>query len=237
MHFDRQEHPSGAQEDGCEMKVVDDYHLAAAIEPIHIGVSMGLRGGARPTARDFDETPFVPATSLKGCCRANSFLAYSLEGCDGKGREYPQPHRCASCAVFGYLNFHAASEGVSLVRFSRGSLLLVPVVVNNTIFLRIEVAWPLTNQAHLFHPSPQCTWRNRTLIAFAQVMRQSLNRPDVGSVPELQWRSSQLSHNALGSDSLGRERPAAAWIVFKRRNLMLIEVKMNPVIDGLLAYT
>ena len=78
------------------------------------------------------------------------------------------------------------------------------------IFLRIEVAWPLTNQVRLSDPSPQGARGNQTVVALTQMMRQGLNRPDVGPVTELERRSPQLSQDTLGGDAIGRERATAA---------------------------
>ena len=78
-------------------------------------------------ARDVDNLPVIPSTTIKGCSRAYSFLDYSHEDCDGDGQQCPQPHICSSCAVYGYLSYRQNQGSTSLVRFSYGLLLFTPV--------------------------------------------------------------------------------------------------------------
>lgn len=108
------------------VRIEEHFHTATVIEPVHIGAPTSPLGRGS-IVRDLDGVPFIPASSLRGCCRALSYYEYSLKGCDGKGRECPQPHKCASCAVYGYLNFHSSSESVSLVRFSHAHVVLCPI--------------------------------------------------------------------------------------------------------------
>ena len=108
-------------------------YIARTLEPVHIGsrISCDDYGDTHrhiaETARDVDGLPFIPASSLKGCVRAICSSEYSVEFCDGKGWNCPQPHLCPSCAVFGFANFHYGKSSSSLVRFSSPNLLAIPV--------------------------------------------------------------------------------------------------------------
>jgi TIR domain/RAMP superfamily len=50
-----------------------------------------------------------------------------VSSCDGKGWNCPQPHRCPSCSIFGFSNYHHGGGSSSLVRFSSASLFAIPV--------------------------------------------------------------------------------------------------------------
>jgi len=105
----------------------EEQHLAIALEPIHVGVYLpnGVNGAKGTIARNqSDSLPTLPASSLKGCARANSHVELAILGCDGKGRVCPQPHRCASCAAYGYANLNDSTG--SLVRFSSGEIVMSP---------------------------------------------------------------------------------------------------------------
>jgi len=135
-------------------------YMARTLEPIHIGsrVSCDYRDGHHhiaETARDFDGLPFIPASSLKGCVRAICSSEYSVEFCDGKGWNCPQPHLCPSCAVFGFANFHYGKSSSSLVRFSSPNLVAIPVstpigIIWLTSWLRLERATLIEH--HQTHP-------------------------------------------------------------------------------------
>jgi hypothetical protein len=99
-------------------------YLALAIEPIHIGAQRAA--SVSGTARDVDGFPFIPASSLKGTVRSLCSMTMGVDGCDGKGWHCPQPHRCPSCSVFGFANYQGPTAS-SLVRFSSGNLVLVPI--------------------------------------------------------------------------------------------------------------
>jgi|GEM_PF-4406489 len=107
-------------------------YLGLSIEPIHIGSRNDKqeesgRAFASGTVRDNEGFPFVPASSLKGCVRSLCSEGYGVETCDGKGWNCPQPHKCPSCSVFGYSNYHHGNTASSLVRFSSIDLLAIPV--------------------------------------------------------------------------------------------------------------
>ncbi len=109
-------------------------YLALAAEPIHVGARHSRIGGdgstgafVSGTARDIDGFPIVPASSIKGCVRALCSSDYGVAACDGKGWNCPQPHRCPSCSIFGFSNYHHGGSSSSLVRFSSASLLAIPV--------------------------------------------------------------------------------------------------------------
>ncbi len=109
-------------------------YLALAVEPIHVGARRARTRGddssgvfASGTARDIDGFPIVPASSIKGCVRALCSADYGVSSCDGKGWNCPQPHRCPSCSVFGFSNYHHGGSSSSLVRFSSADLLAIPV--------------------------------------------------------------------------------------------------------------
>ena len=107
-------------------------YIGLSIEPIHVGSRQGrLEDGGRAfmtgTVRDNEGFPFIPASSLKGCVRALCSEDYGVETCDGKGWNCPQPHKCPSCSVFGYSNYHHGNTASSLVRFSSVDLLAIPV--------------------------------------------------------------------------------------------------------------
>jgi CRISPR/Cas system CMR subunit Cmr4 (Cas7 group RAMP superfamily) len=101
-------------------------YLCCTIEPLHIGsrTSAGHQEFRQGVAKDHDGVPLLPATSLKGAIRSFWSQDLAMPGCDGKGRECPQPHVCASCAVFGYVNQHHGEQSSSLLRFSDGRLCL-----------------------------------------------------------------------------------------------------------------
>ncbi len=105
-------------------ELISKRYLALALEPIHIGSQSKSTPSA--TARDVDGFPFIPASSLKGSVRSLSAGLFKFEGCDGKGWHCPQPHKCPSCSVFGFANFHAGTAS-SLVRFSSASMVLIPI--------------------------------------------------------------------------------------------------------------
>jgi CRISPR/Cas system CMR subunit Cmr4 (Cas7 group RAMP superfamily) len=112
--------------------VLITHHLGLAVEPIHIG---GQRVGNEwtnegNTVRDIDGFPYVPASSLKGSVRASCSMNFGAEGCDGKGWNCSQPHKCPSCAVFGFANYHHGRTSSSLVRFSSANLLSVPLLTD-----------------------------------------------------------------------------------------------------------
>jgi len=91
-----------------EEKATIKKYVARTIEPVHIGQRIqdederSLSRNIAATARDSDGFPFIPASSLKGCVRALCASEYSVDLCDGKGWNCPQPHLCPSCAVFGF---------------------------------------------------------------------------------------------------------------------------------------
>jgi CRISPR/Cas system CMR subunit Cmr4 (Cas7 group RAMP superfamily) len=98
-------------------------YLCRVIEPVHIGSKASEEPTFRESiARDQDGLPMLPASSLKGAIRAFWSQDFAMPGCDGKGRECPQPHVCASCAVFGYVNQHSFDHSASLFRFSDARL-------------------------------------------------------------------------------------------------------------------
>lgn len=108
-------------------EVVTKRYLALAVEPIHIGGDRNSLAGASSTARDVDGFPYIPASSLKGSVRSLCSTSLGVEGCDGKGWHCPQPHRCASCSIFGFSNYHHGSTASSLVRFSSVTMILIPI--------------------------------------------------------------------------------------------------------------
>lgn len=105
-------------------EIITKRYLALALEPIHIGSKS--KSAPSATARDVDGFPFIPASSLKGSIRALSSRLFKFEGCDGKGWHCPQPHKCPSCSIFGFANFHAGTAS-SLVRFSSANVVLIPI--------------------------------------------------------------------------------------------------------------
>lgn len=116
-------------------------YLVLALDPIHIGThrdpttAVGHSPNFGSTiARDIDRFPLIPASSLKGCTRALCSVNFGVESCDGKGWNCPQPHRCFSCSVFGFSNYHHGGSSSSLVRFSSASVLAIPVRVSATVF-------------------------------------------------------------------------------------------------------
>ncbi len=109
-------------------------YLALALEPIHVGARQARTTGdgsagafASGTARDIDGFPVVPASSIKGCVRALCSSDFGVLSCDGKGWNCPQPHRCPSCSIFGFSNYHHGGSSSSLVRFSSATILAIPV--------------------------------------------------------------------------------------------------------------
>ena len=103
-------------------------YIGITLSPLRIGSGNRIRGVADlSVARDVDNLPVIPSTTIKGCARAYSFLDFSHEDCDGDGQQCPQPHICPSCAVFGYLSYRQNQGSTSLVRFSYGLLLFTPV--------------------------------------------------------------------------------------------------------------
>ncbi|AVP96492.1 hypothetical protein C7S18_04450 [Ahniella affigens] len=116
------------------MKLLSQSFIALALDPIHIGDGLYRRdydetrvSRKRGIARDVDGLPIIPVSSLKGCVRSLISADYGVAGCDGKGWNCPQPHRCASCAIFGYANYHSTGSSSSLVRFSSATLVAVPI--------------------------------------------------------------------------------------------------------------
>lgn len=109
-------------------------YLALALDPIHVGAHR-VRGGdggrsstfAGNIARDIDGFPLIPASSLKGCVRALCSADFGVRSCDGKGWNCPQPHRCPSCSIFGFSNYHHGGSSSSLVRFSSATIFAIPV--------------------------------------------------------------------------------------------------------------
>lgn len=114
------------------MQFCQTNYLIEAVEPIHVGGQRRLRGESVPanlsgrTARDVDGLPYIPAASLRGATRAACSRESSAPDCDGKGWECSQPHRCASCAIFGHANEQRGRSSSSLVRFSAAHLVIVP---------------------------------------------------------------------------------------------------------------
>jgi len=107
-------------------------YLGLTLEPVHIGapsfsVQPPMRSIDSAIARDIDGLPYIPASSIKGCVRAMASLETGVDGCDGKGLNCPQPHKCASCSIFGYSNYHHRKDSSSLVRFSSAFLVCIPV--------------------------------------------------------------------------------------------------------------
>lgn len=117
------------------IEAITKKYLAFAIEPIHIGSRSDevSRGFASCTARDVNGFPFVPASSLKGCVRALCSPDFGVQSCDGKGWNCPQPHKCPSCSVFGFSNYHHRGSQSSLVRFSSMDLLAIPIRTENGV--------------------------------------------------------------------------------------------------------
>lgn len=106
-------------------ELITKRYLGLTLEPIHVG---GDRAAATAvTVRDIDGLPFIPASSLKGAVRALCSTTYGAIGCDGKGWNCPQPHRCLSCSAFGFANYHHGRTASSLVRFSSASLAFLPL--------------------------------------------------------------------------------------------------------------
>jgi CRISPR/Cas system CMR subunit Cmr4 (Cas7 group RAMP superfamily) len=106
-------------------------YIASALSPIHIGSRNKINSGTDLSiARDVDNLPIIPASTIRGCARAYSFLDYGLRDCDAKGQQCPQPHICASCSVYGYLSYRQNQGLTSLVRFSDGQLIFIPFQTN-----------------------------------------------------------------------------------------------------------
>jgi len=106
--------------------------MGISIEPIHVGSrNKGMQDASRSfmtgTVRDNEGFPFIPASSLKGCVRSLCSDDFGVAACDGKGWDCPQPHKCPSCSVFGFSNYHHGNTASSLVRFSSVDLLAIPV--------------------------------------------------------------------------------------------------------------
>lgn len=108
--------------------VVIRKYIASALSPVHVGSRNKTNLGADlSVVRDIDNLPVIPASTIRGCTRAYSFLDYGLRDCDAKGQQCNQPHICASCAVFGYVSYRQNQGSTSLVRFSDGKLIFIPI--------------------------------------------------------------------------------------------------------------
>jgi CRISPR type III-B/RAMP module RAMP protein Cmr4 len=124
-------------------------YLALAIEPIHIGSQGALPDAS--IARDVDGFPYIPASSLKGSVRALCSTTFGIEGCDGKGWHCPQPHKCPSCSIFGFANYHHGRTASSLVRFASATIVLVPIRSERGMLW--VTSWNRLRQAGIFRDS------------------------------------------------------------------------------------
>ena len=108
-------------------EIVTERYMAFAEEPIHVGADR--LSSITGIARDVAGFPYIPVSSLKCSVRALSSKLFSIEGCDGKGWHCPQPHKCASCSVFGFLNDQHGRNAASLVGVSAATLVFVPIQI------------------------------------------------------------------------------------------------------------
>src|SRR5262245_24444174 len=71
------------------------------------------------------------------------------------------------------------------------------------VLLFIEIAWPLEPQSHLFHPPPQRSRADRTLINLAQMFCQNFHCPDSRTIAKPKWVAAQLAENSCRRNSGG----------------------------------